>query len=280
MKKEIFFYITIIFYLFKYTISLNSFGKGVSPVSILSSFTYPEDVNGLISNDLTHETFSKTTSYSNPYESSIFFIIGNQKIQSLYFTLSSIYQKDVEELSSTSATLNDLYSISSSYLFLPKDILYDTNTIEAKRKSALFGLCTNGNYISSYIFEYNTDINNLLIDQKLINNNMISYDDVKITTTENKCSGSSFIGKSNFGDRVYISNAYSKYSNDNEVMNLHYEIKIFEYITKTYELKYYVGKSLKIEIINYSTSPPSNFNDNVKNYLQILLNKQRISLIK
>ena len=271
MIKNYFYLVIIIFHIAKY--SLNIFGKTVSDKYTLS-FPSSTEVNGFISNDLTHETFSEETPGTNEFEPSIFFIIGKNKIKSFYFTINSVNNdNEVEDLT------YDLYSISSSYLFIPKDLIYDSNSY-SQAKSVLFGLCTNNHFISSYIFEYTTDANNFLLTQKLSNKNLISYEDLKTSQTDNKCSGSSFIGKINFGDKLYVSNAYSKYSNDNEVMNIHYEIKIFEYKAKTYELNYYVGKSLKIEIINYSTSPPSNFNTNTKEFLRKLLNKQGVSLIK
>ena len=114
--------------------------------------------------------------------------------------------------------------------------------------------------------------------------NSINYDDLKISQTINQCSGSSYIGRKDFGYKIYISNAYSKYSDNNNVMNLYYEIKIFEFSTHSSDfnniLNFYAGKSLKIEIINYSTTPPSDFDYITKANLDKLLNKERESLIK
>ena len=275
MQKINFFFFIIFIYLKKYIKCI--FGRGVYQYNIISAFSLPEDVNGLVSNDLTHETFSEITNNgydSLPYESSIFFIIGKSDIISLYFASNSIKENSVNE------NLNDLYSISSSYLYIPKYLLYDSSIGDSYHKSVLFGFCTNSNYISSYIFEYSIS-GDSLTDQELINKNTISYDNLQITETNNKCSGSSFIGKNNFGNRVYISNAYSKYKSDNEIRNIYYEIKIFEYMVKTYELKYYVGRSFKVEIINLSTNQPSNFDNIILEKLDgIIFNKEGISLIK
>ena len=91
MQKINFFFFIIFIYLKKYIKCI--FGRGVYQYNIISAFSFPEDVNGLVSNDLTHETFSEITNNgydSLPYESSIFFIIGKSDIISLYFASNSI----------------------------------------------------------------------------------------------------------------------------------------------------------------------------------------------
>ena len=287
MIKANFFIIAIIFNLYKY-ISPIPLNKGVTKHSL--TLSNPEEINSLISNDLTHEKVSYPSNFSNTYdqyESNIFFIIGKENIKSLYFKSTPSLNYEItenlidikEELSSSSSSSPppyDLYYNSSSYLFIPKNLLYVST--EGQPKSILFGLCTNKSFISSYIFDY--DSSSFDTSQELIINNQISWSDLNIEKTDNKCSGSSFIDNLSLSDSLYISNAYSKYVNDNEVMNIHYEIKIFQYTIKTKELHYYISKSLKIEIINYSTTPPSNFNNNIKNDTNALLNNPRISLIQ
>ena len=58
MNKKNLFLFTIILYIEIYIYFLNIFVKSSTTVYQISSFI-PEEVNGLISNDLSHETFSE-----------------------------------------------------------------------------------------------------------------------------------------------------------------------------------------------------------------------------
>ena len=65
--------------------SVGNFGFRISEINTLYEFPNIEDVkeiNGFISNDLTHETFSQIDDTLNEKDSSIFFIIGESKIKS------------------------------------------------------------------------------------------------------------------------------------------------------------------------------------------------------
>jgi hypothetical protein len=177
---NIFFQIIIIFYLFGDSLSLAQFGFGSSTVTPLS-FISREEIKRLISNNLNHEIFSQIpTTY---VDSSIFFIIGNNQIKSVAYS-NPIISTDVNIGS------YELYHVSSYYLYLPK--------LMTGQQSVLFAFCTNSYYLSLY--EY--------IGNNLNNKKLIRYEEFKIIQTKNECSGSSFIGKNDFNQKLYISNAY------------------------------------------------------------------------
>ena len=88
MKRIFVFLLTIFFNL--YSLYLNGFGYGISNVSILDSFEQKKEVNGFISNDLTHETFSPIDG-TDKKDSSIFFIIGKIIIQLQYYFFHQEY---------------------------------------------------------------------------------------------------------------------------------------------------------------------------------------------
>ena len=245
----------------------DTFGYGSSLLNSFSGFDMGQ-VNGFISNDLSHEIFLELPNEGNyedydSYESNIFFIIGKEKIYSIDFTFGGV------NINPIGGSYNDLYSISSSYLYIPKYYLSSGSI-----NSVLFGFCTDTNFISSYIFDFN--------NKELTLKDFIPYEDLDINKNNknNKCSGSSFISQKDFGNRIYISNAYSLYSNDNQVRNLHYIIKIFEFRVSSLKFDNYVGKSFNVEIINYSTTQPGNFNTNILSKLEILFNTDGVSLIK
>ena len=77
-----------------------------------------------------------------------------------------------------------------------------------------------------------------------------------------------------------MSNAYSIFLSDNKKYRLYYDIRIFEYMIQTYERNYYLGKNLNIEIIDNSTTQPSNFDDDMIQELEYIFNKEKSSLIK
>ena len=247
----------ILFYLYNDSYSLDKFGLGSSAINTLS-FSYRYEFKRLISNNLNHEIFSQITSANGVYiDSRKLFIIGQNQI------------KTVDYSSPTTRTIlnidfYDSSTASSYFLYVPELI--------NGQKSVLFVFCTSSYYLLFY--EYNGN--------NLSNKKSIFYEEFKINESANQCSGSSFIGKNDIGQKLYVSNAYSKYIDDATSKSIFYDIKIFEYNMQTEEviLFYYVGKSFKVELINFSTSHPSNFDSDILNDLGSLLNKEGISLIK
>ena len=192
MITKILFQIIIIFFLTKKVLLLNEFGKGVSQVHSLS-ITTPLKINGFISNELNHEIITGINTY---IDSSKFFIFSDDKIKSINYN-NPITSYVVSEYLSTNL-YDDLYSISSYYIYLPK--------LKTTQKTVLFGFCTNSNYLS--IYEYITTW------ERLDNKKLFNYEKFNMKKTKNKCFASIFIGKNDIDEKAYISNAYSRYSND------------------------------------------------------------------
>ena len=86
--------------------------------------------------------------------------------------------------------------------------------------------------------------------------------------------------KKDFGDRIFVSNSYSILRNDNNKWYINYEIKIFELMVQSFDINHFLGKSMNIELIDYSTTQQSNYDNDTLNGLNILLNTTGISLIK
>ena len=230
--------------------------------------TSSEKISGIISNYFTHETFlSYTTDTNNIYESSIFFIIRENGINSFYIDSSGSYIQN-------SISISNLYSISSDYIYIPKYLIYDSNDIN--KNSIFFGFCTTGNFISVYEFQHDTAYSN----QQLLIKNSKNYAEFDLYITKNKCSASAYIGQNDFRDRVFISNAYSIFANEFNKYNINYQIKIFEYMVISGEIDYFVGKSFDINIIDLTTTQQSNFDNDSYAQLALLLNKEGSSLIK
>ena len=250
------------------------------------SFTTASEINGFITNYLTHETFLKSTEdENNQFESSIFFITGKEEIKSLYLNIENILPNsdgyDVLEGKSTSLTnaiIPNLYSVSSDYIYIPSYSLFNSFSSPNNEKSILFGFCNEQYYFSVYTFDHSDSD---YTTQNFILQNYENYEEkYNLIKTGNKCSGSAYIGKNDFGDRVFVSNSYSIFTNDNNLYKINYDIKIFEYMIKTYEINYYIGKAFNIEIIDYSTKQQSNFDDVLINALNNLFNKEGASFIK
>ena len=90
-----------------------------------------------------------------------------------------------------------------------------------------------------YKFNYDVDnINNKLVNQKLEIISSESYLNFDLYLTKNKCSGSAYIGETDFGEKIYLSNAYSIFLSDNKKYRVYYDIRIFEYMIQTYERNY------------------------------------------
>ena len=241
---NVLFQIIIIFYLYKDSLSLNLYGFGSSAVRQYS-FGSREEIKRLISNDLSHEIFSQITSANGEYtDASKFFSIGKNALKIASYDINPIDYKNIN------INTIDLYHVSTYYLYLPKLI--------SSQKSVLFAFCTKSHYLSLY--EY-------ISPNSLSRIKLIEFEEFKIAQTNNECSASSFLGKNDFGvsisiQKMYISNAYSRYINDDTSKSIFYDIKIFEYKKQTEEVNYYVGKSFKVELINFSTTHPSNFDPN------------------
>ena len=88
--------------------------------------TNGEKINGFISNYFTHETFlNNTEDISYLYESSIFFIIGENEIKSLYIANSAI-NPPAGGITVTLDRTNgyNIYRISSDYIYIPKYLIF------------------------------------------------------------------------------------------------------------------------------------------------------------
>ena len=190
MITIILFQIIIIFSLTKKVLLLNEYGKGVSQVHSLSINT-PLKINGFISNELNHEIITGINTY---IDSSKFFIFSDDKIKSINYN-NPITSYVVSEYLSTNL-YDDLYSISSYYIYLPK--------LKTTQKSVLFGFCTNSNYLSIYEYIATTTW------ERLDNKKLINYEKFNMKKTKNKCFASIFIGKNDIDEKAYISNAYSR----------------------------------------------------------------------
>ena len=82
-----------------------------------------EKVGGIISNYFTHETFlTYTQDNTNIYESSIFFIVRESGVNSIYFLSNGVNYENV-------ITIANLYSVSSDYIYIPKYLIFDSNNI-------------------------------------------------------------------------------------------------------------------------------------------------------
>ena len=233
----------------------------------ITDFPPTEKINCLITNYFTHETFLKNTANGDPIESNIFFIIGEKTIKSYYinnyFTI----------ISSPIITrpLYNLYSASSDYIYIPKYYLFSTYEGEPYEKSIFLGFCNNY-FFSVYTFDL-TNQDFLLVKSE-------SYEKYLIPNLNHRCSGSAYIGNNDFGDKIFVSNSYSFYSNDNNIYNIKYEIKIFEYNVKSYDINYYVGKTINIELADYTTIQQNNFDNAILTGLDNLFNQEGVSFIK
>ena len=233
----------------------------------ITDFPPTEKINCLITNYFTHETFLKNTADGDPIESSIFFIIGESTIKSNYinnyFTI----------ISSPIITrpLYNLFSVSSDYIYIPKYYLFSTYEGEPYEKSIFLGFCNNY-FFSVYTFDL-TNQDFLLVKSE-------SYEKYLIPNLNHRCSGSAYIGNNDFGDKIFVSNSYSFYTNDNNIYNVKYEIKIFEYNVKSYDINYYVGKTINIELADYTTIQQNNFDNAILTGLDNLFNQEGVSFIK
>ena len=121
----------------KISFELNDYGKGISSVLELQP-TNPEEVNGFISNDLTHEIFDQIplNPPTSSYESSTFFSIGKKNIFSIYPSSTNEYKK--QEITTSNTIPEDLYSNSSDYIYLPENLICKSNTDASVKKSVIF----------------------------------------------------------------------------------------------------------------------------------------------
>ena len=204
---------------------------------VIIDFSSTDEINGLVTNYLTHETFLNNTEDGDPIESSIFFIIGKTKIKSFYinelYTLIPNNGYLVNELSTDGTPISNLYSVSSDYIYIPKYYLFSQFEGNAYEKSILLGFCNNDYFLSVYTFEQTGGYTT----QNFILRKYENYqDNFFLSKTTHKCTGSAYIGNNDFGDRIFISSSYSKYTNNDNQWKLNYDIKIFEYMVKSYEM--------------------------------------------
>ena len=240
------------------------------------SFINPEKINGFVSNYFTHETFlsnKEDDSIKNyKYESSIIFIIGENDAKSLYI------DDDYSIIPNTNDGISinidrtpgkNIYRISSDYIYMPKYLIY--NGTDIINDSKFLAFCTESFFISVYSFQHD----NNYLNQKFVLENKIDYEDFKLYATPNKCSSSAYIGKNDFGARVFVSNSYSILMYENNNLNLYYDIKIFEYMVISDEINYFIGKSFNIEIIDSITMQQSYFDNSLVNGTISLFNKMQ-----
>ena len=157
---------------------------------------------------------------------------------------------------------------------MPKYLIY--NGTDIINDSKFLAFCTESFFISVYSFQHD----NNYLNQKFVLENKLDYEDFKLYATPNKCSSSAYIGKNDFGARVFVSNSYSILMYENNNLNLYYDIKIFEYMVISDEINYFIGKSFNIEIIDSITMQQSYFDNSLVNGTISLFNKEGSSLIK
>ena len=237
-------------------------------------------ISALVTNYLTHETFLQNSQDTNYFESSIFFIIAENTIKSFYINTNTIYQDNgytVTERTKSNTALNNLYSVSSDFIYIPKYYIFSSLDGNSYEKSILFGFCNTNYFFSVYTF----DPNPTFTSQYFTLQNAEGYQDkFDLDIAINKCSGSAYIGNNDINDRIFVSNGYSIFKNQNDKWNLFYDIKIFEFMVKTYEINYYVGKSINIELIDYTTIQQNNYDANLINAVNNLFNQEGVSFIK
>ena len=244
-------------------------------LNIVETTTLSDKGNFIVSNYFTHETFLNNTPDSdNPYESSIFFIIGESGIKTLYIYQSSINYLMSPENPCVIPPDEKIYSLSSDYIYIPKYLMF--NDIMGK-SSVFFAFCTGQYFFAVYYFTHNDgDYATQNLEFKIAK----GYDEFNLYNFTNKCSGSAYIGEKDFGDRVFVSNSYSSFIKEKNKWYINYEIKIFEYMVISPEINYFIGKSLNIELIDYTTTQQSNYDNSILNILDVLFNTTSNSLIK
>ena len=244
-------------------------------LNIVETTTLSDKGNFIVSNYFTHETFLNNTPDSdNPYESSIFFIIGESGIKTLYIYQSSINYLMSPENQCVIPHDEKIYSLSSDYIYIPKYLMF--NDIMGK-SSVFFAFCTGQYFFAVYYFTHNDGD---YVTQNLEFKIAKGYDEFNLYNFTNKCSGSAYIGEKDFGDRVFVSNSYSSFIKEKNKWYINYEIKIFEYMVISPEINYFIGKSLNIELIDYTTTQQSNYDNSILNILDVLFNTTSNSLIK